>query len=116
MSYDPSFIDSIFFTATPLTATGATEAFKVFEQNLSAPINYVAQITVASITTSVVVKIEGSLDGTNYFNLNSSGNTTISANGTTFLSYTNIPLKYIRGNLVTITAGTPTVSFVFAAR
>ena len=116
MSYDPSFIDSIFFTATPLTTTGATESFKVSEQNLSAPINYVAQITVASIFTSVVVKVEGSLDGTNYFNLNSSGNTTISANGTTFLSRPHIPPKLLRGNLVTLTAGTPPLSFVFAAK
>jgi len=116
MSFDPSFIDSVFFKATPLTTTGTTEVFQVAEQNISSLTNYVIQVTVASIGSNIVFKAEGSLDGINFFNLNSSGNTTISSNGTTFVNYTNIPLKYIRCNLVTISSGSPTVSFVIGAR
>ena len=109
------FIDTLFFYPTALTATGVTSTCVVADQDDFAPINYGFQVTVASIGTSVVVRFEGSLDGTNFFPL-AATDTTISANGTTGYNVTNFPLKAVRGRLVTITTGTPTVTFVISAR
>jgi hypothetical protein len=114
MSVSPIFIDTLFFYPAALTATGATSSCVVAERDGSASTNYVFQVTVADINTSVIVRFEGSLDGTNYFPLQT-GDTTISANGTTGYWFSGRPLKAVRGNLVTITAGTPTVTFVIAA-
>ena len=118
MSFDPSFIDSVFFNAGPLSATGATATFQVAEQNISSLTNFLIQVTTASIPAggNVVFKIEGSLDGTNYFKLTPSAHITVTSNGTTFLSYIDMPLKYIRCNLVSFSSGAPTVSFVIGAK
>ena len=98
-----------FTTATALTATGTTADVPSVGAE-----DFVVQVNVSSIGTSVVVRIEGTLDGTNYFNCDSAGDTTISANGSTAFSIQNVPLRAIRGRLVTITGGTPSVEFVFA--
>ena len=115
MSASPIFIDTLFCYPTALTATGVTTTCVVAAQDLSAPTNYGFQVTVASIGTSVVVRFEGSIDGTNFFPLAAS-DTTISANGTTGYNVTNFPLKAVRGRLVTINTGSPTVTFVISAR
>jgi hypothetical protein len=115
MSTSPIFNDTLFFYPTALTATGTTTACLVADQDDFAPINFGFQVTVASIGTSVVVRFEGSLDGTNFFSLAAS-DTTISSNGTTGYNVTNFPLKAVRCRLVTINTGTPTVTFVISAR
>jgi hypothetical protein len=115
MSNSPILVDTLFFYPTALTATGVTTTCKVADQDNFAPVNYGFQITVASIGTSIVVRFEGSLDGTNFFAL-AATDTTISANGTTGYNVTNFPLKAVRGRLVTITTGSPTVTFVISAR
>ena len=98
-----------FTTATALTAAGTTDPiFTVGAED------FVIQVNVSDIGTSVVVRIEGTLDGTNYFNCDSGGDTTISANGSTAFSLQNVPLRAVRGNLVTVTGGTPSVEFVFS--
>ena len=118
MSFDPSFIDSVFFNSGALSAAGATATFQVAEQNISSLTDFLIQVTAASIPAggNVVFKIEGSLDGTNYFNLNTAGNTTVASNGPTFVTYSNMPLKYIRCNLVSFSSGSPTASFVIGAK
>jgi hypothetical protein len=98
-----------FVTSTALTATGATSAVPTVGSE-----DFVVQVNVSSIGTSVVVRIEGTLDGTNYFNCDSGGDTTLTANGATAFSLQNVPLRAIRGRLVTITGGTPSVEFVFS--
>ena len=115
MSASPIYNDTLFFYPTALTATGVTSTCVVADQDDFSPINYGFQVTVASIGTSVVVRFEGSLDGTNFFALAAS-DTTISANGTTGYNVTNFPLKAVRGRLVTINTGTPTVTFVISVR
>lgn len=115
MSYNPIAIDTLFYYPTALTSTGTTSVCTVADQDNAAPINFGFQVTVASIGTSVVVRFEGSLDGTNFFSLAAS-DTTISSNGTTGYNFTNFPLKAVRGRLVTINTGTPTVTFVMSAR
>jgi hypothetical protein len=98
-----------FSTATALTATGTTSDVPSVGAE-----DFVIQVNVSSIGTSVVVRIEGTLDGTNYFNCDAGGDTTITANGSTAFSLQNVPLRAIRGRLVTITGGTPSVEFVFS--
>jgi len=95
---------------TSLTATGTTNSIKVNAQAIT------FQVTVSSIGTSVQVRFEGSLDNTNFFNLDDEAqDTTISANGTTGYSLSGTPVEYVRLRLLSITGGTPTVSTVVGA-
>jgi hypothetical protein len=67
------------------------------------------QVTLADVGTNVVIRFEGSLDGTNYFNLNATNtDTTLLANGSTAY-YLMAPVSFVRFRLVSITGGTPTV-------
>lgn len=114
MTVSTFFQDTLFFAPTALTAASSTAALQTAVQDTAACQNFVFQISVSSIGTNVVVRAEGSLDGTNYFNLGS-GDTTITSNGTTKLSFVNMPVKYVRGTLVSISTGTPSVAFVISA-
>ena len=115
MTRSPFFTDTLFFYPAALTATGTSSTFVVADPADTSPNNFGFQVTVASIGTSVVVRFEGSLDGTNFFALAAS-DTTISANGTTGYSFANFPLKAVRARLVTINTGTPTVTFIMSAK
>jgi hypothetical protein len=74
---------------------------------------FLLQTQVANIGTSVVVRLEGSLDGVKIFSLGS--DLTYTANGFFAATYLEIPVPWVRANLVTINTGTPTVSFSFSA-
>ena len=67
------------------------------------------QLTVADVGTNVVVRFEGSLDGDAYFNLSSTGDYTITANGVTGY-FLRAPVRFVRFRVVSISGGTPTVS------
>ena len=114
MSVSHIFADTVFFYPTALTAVGTTAALDVAVQDLLAATTFGVQVKVASIGTNVVVRVEGTLDGTNFFNLDTADKT-LTANGTYFYNYTGRPLKQIRGNLVSISTGTPSVTFVVSA-
>lgn len=115
MTVSTFFQDTVFYSPAALTtAATSTGALQVAAQDTAACKNFVFQITVANIGTNVVIRAEGSLDGTNYFNLGS-GDTTITANGTTRLAFSDLPVKYVRATLVSISTGTPTVTFVISA-
>lgn len=73
--------------------------------------NITLQAQVATIGTNVVVQALGSLDGVNYFNIGSSA--TYTANGYYAINVT-APVKYIAARLVSISTGTPTVTFSVA--
>lgn len=109
------FVDTLFFYPVALTATGTTATCIVSDQDNAGSTSVGFQVTVANVGTNVVVRFEGSLDGTNFFNLNT-GDTTLSGNGTTGYSFGNFPLKAVRGHLVTISTGSPTVTFVISAK
>ena len=95
---------------TSLTATGVTTSVKVNAQAVT------FQVTVSSIGTNVQVRFEGSLDNTNFFNLDDEDqDTTISADGTTGYALNGCPVEFVRLRLVSITGGTPTVSTVVGA-
>lgn len=115
MTTAPAFVDTIFFFPTALTSAGTTSSCVVSDQDIAGSLNVGFQVTVVSIGTNVVVRFEGSLDGTNFFAL-AAADTTITSNGTTGYSFSNFPLKAIRGRLVSISTGSPTVTFVMSAK
>lgn len=96
-------------TATALTSAGVTDTVPSVGAE-----DFVVQVLVASIGTNVVIRIEGTLDETNWFNCDYGGDTTITANGTTAFNIQNAPLKALRGRLVSISGGTPSVTFSFS--
>jgi len=103
--------DDIQKAFTQLVAPGATANFAVTWMQ-----NHVFQYTIANIDTDVAVRAEGSLDGTNFFNLDvTSLNTTKNANGTYYMFLTGVPLKTIRFQFVSESGGTAaTIDVVYA--
>lgn len=82
---------------TSLTAAGTTQSLKVNAQAVT------FQVTVTNINTNVVVRFEGSLDNTNFFNLDqSSADTTITANGTYGFALNGMPVEHVRLRLVSL--------------
>jgi hypothetical protein len=101
--------DSGFDTATldTLSSVGVTAAQTLTGANMT------FQVTVSGIGTNVVVRFEGSLDGTNFFNLSSANvDTTITANGTYGYALSGCPVQFARLRLVSISGGTPSVATV----
>lgn len=93
-----------------LAATGVTAAQKVTGANLT------FQVTVSGIGVNVVIRMEGSLDGTSYFPLydTTKTDTTITANGTTGYSVF-APVQFVRLRLVSFSGGTPSVAVILGA-
>jgi len=58
------------------------------------------QYVVANVDSDVVVRAEGSLDGTNWFNLDT-GDTTHASDGVYFLPFVNVALRYVRFGIIT---------------
>ena len=89
-------------TWTQLTAPGNTASFACTGRK-----NHTIAVTVANINTNVVVRVEGSLDGSIWGNLDYAGtDTTITSNGTSMLTAELIPLAYIRFVFVSESGGT----------
>ena len=90
---------------TDLTAAGVTSSV------LTAGVNLLFQITVSSIGTNVKFRLEGSLDDTNFFNLDDEEqDITVTADGTYGYCLNGCPTRYVRVRLVSISGGTPTLS------
>ncbi len=82
---------------TALTAAGTTAATEVKASEVT------FQVTVTNINTNAVVRFEGSLDNTNFFNLDQSGtDTTITANGTYGFALNGMPVTHVRLRLVSL--------------
>lgn len=89
------------FTETQLTAIGTTTS-----RSMSGYSKAFITVLVASINTNVVVRIEGSNDGTNWTNLSVLNvDTTISANGVVGFVFEGCP-AFIRTNFVSEAGGT----------
>ena len=90
---------------TTLTAAGVTASIEVFAQAIT------FQVAVTSIGTNVVIRMEGSLDDQDFFNLDQSGaDTTITANGAYGFCLNGCPVRYVRLRLVSIDGGPPSVA------
>jgi hypothetical protein len=88
-----------------LTGAGVTDS------QVTTGLNLAFQVTVASVGTSVTIRLEGSVDDENYFNLDESEtDTTLTANGSYGYALNGCPVQYVRLRLVSIDGGTPTVS------
>lgn len=101
-----------FHAFTQLTAAGATAALNVGDLS-----THILQYTVAGINDNVVLRMEGSVDGTNFFNLSSEDvDVTVVANGTNAFVYDG-RVNYIRGRFVSESGGTDaTVDFSYTGR
>lgn len=87
-----------------LTAVGVTNS------QATTGVNLCFQIVLSSVGTDVDIRLEGSLDDTNFFNLDETEqDTTLTANGTYGYALNGCPVKFVRVRLVSITGGTPTV-------
>ncbi len=108
------FQDTLFFEAGELTAPGTTSEVLVYENNYFSTKDYTLVATVSNINTEVVVRLDGSIDGTNWGPLISN---CITKNGTFVYNITGSPVRYIRGNFFAEIGGTDAVVRIsFAAR
>lgn len=96
-----------------LTEVGVTDALKIHGLE-----THIFQVTVADIDTNVVVRFEGSLDGTNYGSISASGtDETITSDGTYLYSRSKCPLEYVRVRYVSESGSTsPTIDVSYAGR
>lgn len=113
MGYFESYQQTLLKTFPELTAPGVTEALDVHVSNYLSTRNYTLIATVSNIDTSVVVRLDGSIDGVNYGPLLSN---TITENGTYPYYVGGAPVGFLRGNFFKETGGTnAVVTFSIAA-
>ena len=96
------------FTETQLTTLGVTTT-----RSFSGFSRLTAQYVIASINTNVVLRMEGSNDGVNWFNLNDANlDTIVTTNGVNALTWQGVA-QNVRANFVSELGGTSaTVDFV----
>ena len=105
---------NLYISSSGLTAPGSGIIYTVDLPNRSVPINYAMFVTVSSINTNVQVRLDGSLDGTNFAPVITGQ--TITGNGTSFYSLQNTPLRCIQPVFVSESGGTAAVvTFQIAA-
>jgi hypothetical protein len=113
MGYFESYHQTLVQNFPELTAPGVTEAVDVLVTNYLSTRNYTLIATVTNIDTSVVVRLDGSIDGVNYGPLISN---TITENGTYPYYVSGAPVGFLRGNFLKETGGTnAVVKFSIAA-
>ena len=98
---------NLYLFTSGLTATGAGPAYNIDQPNRQAPKNFGLYVTVSGINTNVVVRLDGSIDGTNFAPLISGQ--TITGNGTQYYGLTNTPVKYVQPVFVSESGGTSAV-------
>jgi hypothetical protein len=91
-------------TLSGITTASSSDAVKVLPYK-----HHVIQYVVTGTTSNLVINPEGSADGDTFFELESS-DVTKTQDGTYYLSYTNLPLAYLRFKVKTIAGTTPTVT------
>lgn len=95
MSYFEGYQQTLFFYPPSLTIPGVTQAYDVYTVNYLSTRNYALTAIVQDIDSSVVVRLEGSIDGINFAAMISNSITT---NGTYTYNVTGFPMKKIRAN------------------
>lgn len=91
-------------TFDTLTAPGTSESALGYS---ASAISF--QVEATGIGTNAVIRLEGSLTGVNYYNLNTNGDITLTANGT-YGYFLNAPGRYVRVRLVSYLGGTPSIT------
>lgn len=78
------------------------------------PVNHTIHLVVTGAPTGCTYRLQGSRDGTTWFNISAS-DITCTTTATAF--ETNKPTRHVRGNLLTLTGGTaPTVRLHYIGR
>ena len=85
---------------TQLTAVGLSSAVDV-----AAYKHHTVQYIIANVNTSVDINVSGSLDGNDYFDLESS-DVQKTGNGTFYLNYKNLPLAKLKFEVAAEAGGT----------
>ena len=92
-------------------ATGVTTGAGLMVRTSTLPEMMSFQTVITGAPTGVTVTLEGSLDGTNFFLMDT---TTLATGEIRFISYK--PVMYVRAKLTVLTGGTaPTVTVLFLA-
>jgi hypothetical protein len=113
MSYFEGYQQTLFFSPPTLTSPGVTESYEVYTINYLSTRNYTLTATVADIDTNVVVRLEGTLNGTDYGAMISN---TITVNGTYTYNVSGFPVRKIRANFLRGVGGSNArVTFQMAA-
>lgn len=113
MSFFESYQQTVFFNFPTLIAPGVTSVVDVYTANYLSTRNYTLTATVTNIDTSVVVRLDGTLDGTNFGAMISN---TITQNGTYTYNVSGFPMKQLRANFFYESGGTNAqVTFQIAA-
>ena len=109
------FQDTIFLNESTLTAPGSGTALQVSQNNFFATKDYTLLVTVTDKNTNVIVRLDGSIDGTNYAPI--IAEQTITANGSYSYSVSGRPVKFIKPVFVSESGGdnSATVKFSLAA-
>jgi hypothetical protein len=102
MSFFEGYQQTLFFSPCTLSIPGVTEAYEVYVINYLSTRNYTLMVTVQDIDTSVVVRLEGSTDGTNYGAMISN---TITENGVYAYNVSGFPMRTVRANFLKETGG-----------
>lgn len=113
MSYFEGYQQTVFFSPDTLCIPGVTEAYDVYTINYLSTRNYTLFVTVQDIDTSVVVRLEGSMDGATFGAMISN---TITENGTYAYNVVGFPVRKVRANFLKETGGNNArVTFKMAA-
>lgn len=101
------FSDTLFNVGPALTAPGNGNLVQVAENDLLSTTDYTLITIVASIDTTVNVRLDGSIDGTNFAPI--IADTQYNANGTFALSVSGRPVKFVRPVFTAEAGGTAAV-------
>jgi hypothetical protein len=113
LGYFESYQQTLSSTFPELTTPGVTDVLDVHVVNYLSTRNYTLIATVTNIDTSVIVRLDGSIDGVNFGPMISN---TITQNGTYPYYVEGFPVGYVRGNFLQETGGTnAVVKFSIAA-
>ena len=113
MSYFESYQQTAFFDFPELEFPGVTDIADVHVTNYLSTRHYTLSVTVYDIDESVVVRLDGSVDGVNFGPMISN---TITEDGTYIYHVSGAPVSLVRGNFLKETGGVrAVVKFSIAA-
>lgn len=113
MSFFESYQQTAFFIYDALDFPCCTEPAEVYVINYLSTRNYSLNVNVTNIDESIVVRLEGTLDGTNYAPMLSE---IIKENGNYVYNSCGFPMKKVRASFYKETGGTNAiVTFRIAA-
>jgi hypothetical protein len=102
MGFYESHQQTVFYQFPEMTMPGVTKCVDVYVTNYLSTRYYTLFVTVKNINESVVVRLDGSVDGCQYAPLISN---TISENGCYIYNVSGSPVRKIRGNFLKETGG-----------